>query len=465
MYEEREKFSLKEVILQIVLVVLFVFLLLWLFPTKNYVDKKLEGEVNSVNGQVFSQNVETMKDAAISYFTTSRLPKKIGDKVTLTLGDMLDKKLLIPFLDGNNKQCSLTESYVELTKMDDEYILKVNLNCSDKSDYILVHLGCYSYCESGLCEKQETTTEPETKPTVKPTVTKKYQYEYELVLDGKWGEWSNWSDWSEIKTEKTDYRNVKTKEESVVSGTETVKVGTETIVKEAKENKTSYCPAGYTLNGTKCSKKVTKTDTIAATATTNNSCPTGYTLNGDVCSKEVEYISSYKKGEYVKTVYNASYVPKDTKQYFYEEVGADYVFDCDNECAFRWIYTYEVYKSEAVYKTKIDTVEKDSTTKYSCPSGYTLSGTKCNKKVTTTDEINASTKVNYSCEAGDLVGKTCVTYKDKYETINIYKKVTYYSYQTREFISGERKTVWSNTQNDKDLIAKGYKLTGKSKEI
>ena len=139
MYEEREKFSLKEVILQIVLVVLFVFLLLWLFPTKNYVDKKLEGEVNSVNGQVFSQNVETMKDAAISYFTTSRLPKKIGDKVTLTLGDMLDKKLLIPFLDGNNKQCSLTESYVELTKMDDEYILKVNLSCSDNSDYILVH--------------------------------------------------------------------------------------------------------------------------------------------------------------------------------------------------------------------------------------------------------------------------------------------------------------------------------------
>jgi hypothetical protein len=195
MYDERERFSFKDVILQIVLVVLFVFLLLWLFPTKSYVDKKLEGNSNALNNQIFTQNVNNMKEAAISYFTTSRLPKKIGDKETLTLGDMLDKKLLIPFLDSNNKQCSLTESYVEITKMDEEYILKVNLNCSDNSDYVLVHLGCYNYCESGLCEKQETTEpekKPETKPTVKPTVTTKYQYEYELVIPGKWSDWSNW---------------------------------------------------------------------------------------------------------------------------------------------------------------------------------------------------------------------------------------------------------------------------------
>ncbi|MBE6138325.1 MAG: hypothetical protein E7173_01090 [Firmicutes bacterium] len=460
MYEERERFSVRDVILQIILVVLFVFLLLWLFPTKSYVDNKVGNTLNPINQQLFSQNINTMKEAATSYFTTSRLPKNIGDKETLTLGDMLDKKLLIPFLDSNNNQCSLTESYVEITKMDDEYILKVNLSCSDNSDYILVHLGCYSYCENGLCEKQE-----ETKPVVKPTITQKYKYEYELVTNGKWGEWSSWSNWSKVKVDKTDYRNVKTKNEKVITGTETIKVGTETITKDAKENVNYYCPKGYTREGTRCTRPVTKTETIDATKNAKDNCPSGYTLNGNECSKEVTYLSSYKKGDYVKTVYNASSVPKDTNKYFYKEVGADYVYACEGSCAFKWVYTYEVYKSTPVYKTKVETVAKNTTTTYSCPSGYTLSGTKCNKQVTTTQTINASKNVTYSCDAGELSGKSCITYKDKYETINIYETVTYYSYQERKYISGERKIVWSTTKNDTKLIEQGYKLTGKTQKI
>ena len=261
MYEERERFSFGDLILQIILVVLFVFLLLWLFPTKGYVNKKVGNGVEPLYNQLFAQNINTMKEAAISYFTTSRLPKKVGDKETLTLGDMLDKKLLIPFLDSNNKQCSLTESYVEITKMDDEYILKVNLKCSNNSDYILVHLGCYSYCESGLCEKQEPTpVKPTVKPTVQPTVTKKYQYEYELIIDGKWGDWSDWSNWSEVKAEQSDNRNVKTKTEKVISGTETIKVGTTSKITAAKENVSYYCPTGYIQEGTKCTRPITKTE-------------------------------------------------------------------------------------------------------------------------------------------------------------------------------------------------------------
>lgn len=462
MYEEREKISFKEVILQIILVVLFVFLLLWLFPTKSYVDNKVGGGLEALNKQTFSQNVNTMKDAAISYFTTSRLPKKVGAKETLTLGQMLDKKLLIPFLDGNGNQCSLTDSYVEITKMDDEYILKVNLNCTDNSDYVLVHLGCYSYCESGLCEKQETA-EPEEKPVVKPTVTKKYQYEYVITTPGKWGEWSAWTAWSTTKVEKNDSTNVKTKDQTVITGTENKKVGTETIVTDAKETVSYSCPKGYTLKDTKCVGAVY--ETIDATETKNYSCPTGYTLNGEECSKEVEYVASYKKGEYVKTVYNATSVPKDTNKYFYEEVGADYVFACKETCSFDWVYTYKVYKSTPVYKTKTETAQKTTTTKYSCAEGYTLDGKTCKKEVASEKIIDATKTVKYSCSTGDLVNKTCVTYKDKYETVNTYGTVTYYSYQTRKYTEGTKDLKWSNSNSDQNLIKSGYKLTGNKKEI
>ena len=38
MYEERkDSFALRDIILQVLFVALFIFILMWLFPTKNYV--------------------------------------------------------------------------------------------------------------------------------------------------------------------------------------------------------------------------------------------------------------------------------------------------------------------------------------------------------------------------------------------------------------------------------------------
>ena len=526
MYEERERFSIKDVVLQVVLVVLFVFLLLWLFPTKSYVDNKIDSKLEPFYNQIFTTNINNMKEAAISYFTTPRLPKNIGDKEKLTLSEMLDKKLLVPFLDSKNKKCDLTDSYVEITKMDDEYILKVNLSCSDNSDYILVHLGCYNYCQSGLCEKQETTTSTTTKPSkpsVTPMVNKSYEYEYEKIINGKWGDWSEWSEWSTSKVDRTEYRNVKTKQETVVVGEETVKVGTKTVITAAASKTTHYCPSGYTQNGTSCTRSYTTTDTIDATlnyscpsgytqngtictkvntstsvetisATLNYSCPSGYTQNGNTCEKQESYIKYYARGSYLKTVTNAYSVPKSTSSRYYEMTGSDYVYDCNNSCAMRWVYTYKVYTTTPVYGSKTVTASlvssyscpsgytrngstcsrnvtnsstdtKNASSSYSCPNGYTLNGNKCSKQVTNTQTIKASSKTTYSCTKGDLVGRSCVTYEDKYETFNIYATKTYYSYQTREYISGERKVVWSRSQSDQTLIKDGYSLTGNYREI
>ena len=50
--------------------------------------------------------------------------------------------------------------------MDSEYLLKVNLKDSEKEDYILVHLGCYTYCDSYICEKKTTDVDiKSSKPT------------------------------------------------------------------------------------------------------------------------------------------------------------------------------------------------------------------------------------------------------------------------------------------------------------
>lgn len=167
MYNENERgFSIRDIVLQLLFLVLFIFILIWLFPTKGFVNdlsKKLEsmstGSDNSIlYDKIFNENLVDMKEAAISYYTTPRLPKNIGDKVSMTLGEMLDKKIVLPFVDKNGESCSTTDSYVEITKMDEEFQLKVNLSCDGQNDYMIVHLGCYQYCEGEICEKEEATT-------------------------------------------------------------------------------------------------------------------------------------------------------------------------------------------------------------------------------------------------------------------------------------------------------------------
>jgi len=158
--EERRSFPLRDFILKLILIVIFVLLLVWLLPIPN---------LDGLNNKIFSANVGEMKDAAITYFTTERLPQKEGDSVTLTLQEMLDMKLLLPFKDKNGDACDTRNSYVKLTKMENEYEMRVHLKCNEEEDYIIVHLGCYSYCTQAICEKEEEKEVVVSKPSGGPS--------------------------------------------------------------------------------------------------------------------------------------------------------------------------------------------------------------------------------------------------------------------------------------------------------
>ena len=172
MYTEeynRNGFPVKDFLTKLVLVIVFVLLLVLLLPKfiqpkivqQNCNDSKLSSTsescdsvaYNSLTSQIFQDNIDRIKEAAISYYTTDRLPETVGAKDTMTLGEMIEKKLLTTLYDKNNKKVDQEKSYVEITKMEDEYLLKVYIKDSAEEDYVLVHLGCYNYCESTLCEK------------------------------------------------------------------------------------------------------------------------------------------------------------------------------------------------------------------------------------------------------------------------------------------------------------------------
>ena len=251
---------LKEFVARLILIIIFVLLLLWVIPWSKM-------DVNPLKDQIFNANLQTMKEAGISYFTTERLPKEVGDKVTLTLQKMLDLKLVVPFTDRNGKSCDVKKSYITLEKQETEYLMKVNLKCGEEEDYILVHLGCYSYCTSAICEAKKTektttkvkvtptptnktpkptrkptptaTPKPTSTPTPTPTptstpkptptptsVTRLYEYKKveKTTTNAVYSKWSNWTEYVKHKDDGVVYGKTATKEVEDL-GTRYVKIG------------------------------------------------------------------------------------------------------------------------------------------------------------------------------------------------------------------------------------------------
>ena len=500
MYEERERFSWTSLFIKIIIVIIFVLFTIWLLQlTVKSANKDMSNGINVLTDNIFSQNIDKMKEVGKSYFTTERLPQKIGEVKTLTLEDMYKKNLILEVKDKNGKACSAKKSYVAIEKLETEYQMKVYLECGEEHNFIKVIMGCYNYCNTDICEKKEIPS------------NKAIEYEYSKTTGGAWGPWGNWTNWSTVEVSKTDRRDVETKtivepytyeetttkEEYVGVANVCASISGYTLVSD-KDGVCSYketnpattnptCPSlsGYTLtsrNGFTCNYKQTNP------ATTNPTCPTisGYTNTGrsgftcsyketnpattePVCPELTGYNKPVRNGftcsysrsvqsttEYELVYYgtgSGSYIPADTTTYHYVQDSADYQYMCNNTCAFQWYYIYKIYTKK--YKTVTETTTREAT----CPNGYSQSGNSCVAAAKTTTK-------SATCPAGqNQKGTKC--YKNVTTTITVEdtRKVTYYRYRLRDYNGGTVDYKWSPSNNDKSLLDAGYKLTGKTREV
>lgn len=248
MYEEEgneRRQTLKGIFVKIVLVVLLIFVLMMLFPTRGFVTNYVDEKVSETGGvDNFNNNLLAMATAGSGYFTASRFPEETGDTVKMTLGEMYDNKLLVEFSDSNNRVCDNNKSYIEVTKDEDEYTMKVNLSCTDKEDYIMLHMGL------------DGTQFPSTSTA---------RCEFVKNLDETWA-YGEWSSWSTKKIVETSTNQVQTRVSKVQTGTQRVahnSVTEKAAVKVIYNGLTKYvCAASYDNAGTydnmvTCTKTVT----------------------------------------------------------------------------------------------------------------------------------------------------------------------------------------------------------------
>lgn len=459
---ERRGFPFRDFLLKLILLVIFVLLLVWLLPKFLTPTNVPSVDLTPLTSQIFSDNLRKMQDAATSYYTNERLPQNIGDKDTMTLRDMIAKKLVIPFVDKNGKACDVDGSYVTITKLDNEYLMKVNLKCSDQEDYVLVHLGCYDYCDSYICAKREDTviTTP-TKPPIKgpdgggqtpdptpnpnpdpdpkpnpevcpikscsvnqtlinpgskdcyckddevPEPIPNYEYEYKKVTNTSFSKWSAWSNW--VRYVDADNITAHDCADSDIACIKRVKT------KQQREQVGTY-PVSYLQSYQVEEPSLAYTQKWCAEFTYEKYGNTVYAKKG---------------GNWVyEGTYTYDNPPADTPTTYYELVGSSYL-ECAGACQTLPKFTFKKY----VY------------------SGSTTS-------------VTSNPSITTSCSK--LESKTIHVYVTKYKKLQreepAYADIKYYSVQTRTMLS-EGKTIlkWS-FYNDTSLLNDGYKYTGNKRK-
>ena len=449
--ENKNNFSIKNVILQFLFVALFIFILIWIFPLKSDL-KKVEDKLSSTHSdfsvlydRIFNENIISMKDSAKSYFTTPRLPQKVGDKVKMTLGEMLDKKIILPFTDKNGDVCDEDASYVEFTKYEDEFVLKVNLKCGKQENYLLVYMGCYDYCETALCEKNKEdiktpiiypVEDPDDEPQIKPEDPPKPTpqpvqpepsdpepsdpepsdpqpsdpqpeqpvyitlYEYSKTIstrnEGTWSEWGT-----------TKYEPINS--DSLIREVEHRRVQVKKLVGYKVISKDDYSKPKF--------------DTV--TAVIGQVSKTYCSEYGYVATGEVKYTDWVDEG-----IAKFTTAPVDTLVTKYEKVG-DYNWYCEGDCTSGKVLLYRIYTRKPV-----------NVVSYEC--------TKTNT-VTTAITANKTVVIGYE-KIEEKVPVYDITYRDDYR----YKDT---------IITHTTDTRWSKSNNDEKLINDGYALTGNTKVI
>ena len=485
MYDERKnRFSLRDIILQILLIVLFVFIMVWLFPTKNYLK-----ENNTVdNSQLYSNYITSMSNAAKDYFTTDKVPTKVGESVKLTLNEMLEKKLVLPI--GGNAVCDLNESYIEVTKMDKDYQLKVALSCEEYSDYVVITLGCKDFCNLVCGTTTPTTPTTPSKPsTTNPTQqsTKKYTVTFDsnggsavssqTVVSGKKAtkpanptrEGYTFVQWT-LNGNAYDFNSSVTKNITLVATWKQNVVEPVVMYQYVKPVYSTY--TYYEWSDWSDTQRVwEKNKTFTNTSTTEYQVvKSGSTaFNGKYTCSDDEIIDKQPAELVTETVY-ADFVTNTTSKYSaWKVVSEEYVSATPLKSTSTEKYDFVrtqvnslctgcAQTMEYVYKYSTRTLEEASTK--TCPTGYTKSssGKNCYKE----------TEV-YSCaKYGEGYTKTVLNncIKRGYECRPEFEDFTDYQYRNYETKTGYTTTYdykWSYSNNDSNLIKQGYSLTGKTK--
>ena len=176
MYEENEKKVDWGNIIKRLLMLLIA--LLVIFGIITLVTKCANSNKNKGNDEPISlsEQLDALQNATLNYLTKDNLPTELNASKTIRLKYLISKNLIEEIKDSEGNTCDENTSYSEVTKLANNYAVKLTLSCGDNSEYRIIYVGCFENCEGGICLGEENSTGgvcdvtvPEPTPTEEPS--------------------------------------------------------------------------------------------------------------------------------------------------------------------------------------------------------------------------------------------------------------------------------------------------------
>lgn len=478
--KDNDEFFYKNFFIKIILVFIILLVLVFIY-TKVKVDKVGD---NLDENQTFYSNLNKMKKAALSYYDENNIPKEVNESNKISLNKLIKKKKLKTLTDSNSNLCDGNNSYIKITKKENNYQIKINLTCGEDNDYIIIHVNNYDYCtntflceENNSKEKDETPKEEETKEDIN-----------DIAASNNNNNSSNEKKYTKKKSSATPKYNSKKSTSKKLSSTyNTIKTSKGTIKVTIEEQDTKLFQYAKTSNP----KFSSWTDWKLLEKT---SCDTKEILcdsNDITCLKEVkmtqkeEVVNRINK-KYVttkKAIYNAITSSKEVctdKEY---AIIDNNIYIIDSIDSYGEIYRYLSNLNHSLnHWTYVSRESYDAAPADTYNTHYLYVGTDFSNCTTTCNTNpkfiydkyvyngNITETMYYSDNSCKVTQKLIYNYITNYVPVtvsrieNVYGKVCYKMERSRNLLnSGTTSYKWSSF-NNKKLLNDGYYYTGKTKK-
>lgn len=176
--ENEKRINWLSLFIRIIIIFIFILIVIWLI-SKIIVKNKLS--------DTFINNINNMEKVSLEYFKTIDLPLEKGKSIKVTLDELIEKKLITSDHNEIQNSCDVKKSHSEITRTQDNYVIKTTLKCGKEENKIKTELSLKD-CKNCNQLKEENNNQNEQEKVNNSTANGITHYEYvkETTLYTKW---------------------------------------------------------------------------------------------------------------------------------------------------------------------------------------------------------------------------------------------------------------------------------------
>lgn len=125
--EEERKINWLGLFMKMIIIFIFILIIIWLV-SKITTKTRLS--------DTFKQNINNMETVATNYYKTVDLPQEKGEELKISLGEMIDKGLIVSGNDKDVTKCDKEKSFSTITREKKNYVLSTTLKCGNEKSTI-----------------------------------------------------------------------------------------------------------------------------------------------------------------------------------------------------------------------------------------------------------------------------------------------------------------------------------------